>query len=134
MPLSETTRDRCREELRRVLSYCGGASAAMLALRDGRTFALEARGRMDADKLAAMSSSLVALSDSALRELAAGPLDHVLVDGAAGKLVITRISASGGLLLLAVLADAGTRLGLVLGHARACAAAVGGVIGEATAR
>jgi predicted regulator of Ras-like GTPase activity (Roadblock/LC7/MglB family) len=68
-----------------------------------------------------MASSLIALGQSVLRELAAGALDHVVVEGAEGKLVVCSVPGANSPLLLAVLAQSDARLGLVLGHAKACA-------------
>jgi len=117
-------RTRCIAALDRLIHGCDGVKAAMFALRDGRPWAERSRSKVDAGKLAAMSSSLVALGRTMLRELDAGELGHVLVDGSEGKLVLSSVTGSGGLLILAVLAERDARLGLVLGHARMCSATV----------
>ena len=117
-------RSQCEAALDRLVGSSDGIRAAMLALRDGRPFVERCRARVDGGKFAAMVSSLVALGQTALRELSAGGLDHVLVEGREGKLVVSSIEGSGGLLLLAVLADSDARLGLVLGQAKTCAQAV----------
>ncbi len=125
MKLSPADRDACMQELKQLRERCRGVQATMLALRDGRSFAHLASSSMDMDKFAAMSSSLVALGDTMLRELEAGTLDHVLVDGSRGKLVVSKIPGIGGLLILATLAEARTRPGMVLGYSRTCAASIG---------
>lgn len=107
--------------LDRMVDGFEGVAAAMFALRDGRPFAWRSRSGVDGGKLAAMTSSLAALGRTVLRELHAGDLDHLLVEGTAGKLVVITVPESGGLLVLAVLADPAARLGLVLGHAKMCA-------------
>lgn len=128
MKLSQGDHIACTTELKLLMGRCPGVVATMLALRDGRAFAEQASSSRDAGKFAAMSSSLVALGSTMLRELEAGTLDHVLVDGSRGKLVVSKVPGCGGLLILATLASADTRLGLVLGHTRTCAVTIGEVL------
>lgn len=128
MGLTATHRDASELELDRLLHRLPGIEVASLALRDGQPFVHRHRGHIDAAKLAAMSSSLVALGGTVLKELSAGNLDHVLIVGSIGKLVLVRLPEMSGMLILAVLASADTRLGMVLGLARTCAAAVGEVL------
>lgn len=125
MKLSQDDRNACTRELKQLTDRCQGVIATMLATRDGRPFAEYASGALDVGKFAAMSSSLVALGGTMLRELEGGTLDHVLVDGSRGKLVVSKVPGCGGLLILATLAQSDTRLGLVLGHTRTCAATIG---------
>jgi hypothetical protein len=124
MAIGAPDRVRCAAALDQLLHADEGISAVLLALRDGRPFLEKHRHSVDGGKLAAMASSLVALGQSVLRDLRSGPLDHVLIEGAEGKLVISSVADSGGLLILAVLAARDTRLGLVLGHAKTCTQAV----------
>lgn len=123
-----THRDACLMQLRQLVDHHPGIRVAALMLRDGRPYAQAHHGEIDAGKLAAMASSLTALGTTVLRELAAGALDHVLVEGTGGKLVLVRLPELSGLMILAVQANAETRLGLVLSQARACAVAVGEVL------
>lgn len=112
-----------------------GILAGMLALRDGRPFLMRNRNRnWDEGKIAAMVSSTVALGQTFLRELGAAPLDHVLIEGAEGKLVICSVARSNSLLLLAVVAERDARLGLVLGHAKNCAQAIAAAFPGGVAR
>ena len=113
---NERNKQACKAALDGLMKRCDDVSAAMLALRDGRPYAENIRGKVEPGKLAAMSSSLLALGQTVLRELASGTLDHVLVEGAEGKLVVASIPGSGGLLIISVLAKRDARLGLVLGH------------------
>lgn len=133
MAIAAPDRARCQAALDRLLQSANGINCAMLALRDGRPFAERHRNTLDAGKLAAMSSSLSALGQSVLRDLKSGPLDHLLIDGAEGKLVLATIPGSGGLLILAVHASREVPLGFVLGQAKACATMVSAAIaGSAT--
>lgn len=117
---NEKNRQVCKAALDGLMARCEDVTAAMLALRDGRPYVENIRGQVEPGKLAAMSSSLLALGQTVLRELASGTLDHVLVEGADGKLVVANIPGSGGLLIISVLARRDARLGLVLGHTKMC--------------
>jgi predicted regulator of Ras-like GTPase activity (Roadblock/LC7/MglB family) len=128
MAMTLPLRARCNIALEEVLRHCDGVSAIMLALRDGRPYTEISRNHVDGGKFAAMASSLSALGHSVLRELGGGSLDHVLVEGAEGKLVVSNVPGSKGLFILAVLANHEARLGLVLGHARACSRVISGAI------
>lgn len=124
--MTVTAPDRARSGalLDALIQRCDGVQAAMFALRDGRPFVERARTQVESGRLAAMTSSLVALGRSVLRELKAGELDHMLIEGAEGKLVLCSVPNTAGLLILAVLADRDARLGLVLGHSKICAQSI----------
>jgi len=132
MSLTSEHRAQCVQQLQHLARRATGVRGVMLALRDGRPFAQVAGDGIDTGKFAAMGSSLLALGSSVLRELSAGALDHLLVEGVEGRLVLVRIPESGGLLILCVLTTVDARLGLVLGQARACAVAIGEVLRIAT--
>ena len=121
MTMKSPGREHCAAVLEKLLVDCEGVRAAMLALRDGRPFVEKSRSPIEGGKFAAMSSSLSALGQSILRELHGGSLDHVVVEGSEGKLVVTTVPGAGGLLILAVLAERSALLGLVLGRSKACA-------------
>jgi len=128
MALTEASKKVCVTAIDDLMARCDDVTAAMLALRDGRPWIERARVKHEPGKFAAMSSSLVALGQSVLRELGAGALDHVLVEGIDGKLVVANVPGSGGLMLISVLAKREARLGLVLGHTKTCALAVSSAI------
>lgn len=128
MALTEASKKVCATALEDLMVRCDDVTAAMLALRDGRPYIERIRGKTEPGKFAAMSSSLVALGQTVLRELGVGALDHVLIEGVDGKLVVANVPGSGGLVLISVLAKREARLGLVLGHTKTCALAVSAAI------
>lgn len=128
MGLTLRERDLCMLELTALSKRSDDIACAMLALRDGRTFAHLLRQNVEPGRLAAMASSLVALGGSVLKELGVGPLDHMLIHGQDGPLVVTRIPDCGGLMVLAVLATKSARPGLVLSHTKLCGLAIGRII------
>lgn len=124
MTLTPSIRARHAALLSDLLTRCESIGAVMLALREGRPYVEKSRSRIDGGKFAAMASSLAALGSSILRELQSGTLDHLLVEGQEGRLVVCTVPATHDLFILAVLADREARLGLVLGHVRMCARAI----------
>lgn len=117
-------RTRCLAALDRLVGGSDGIAAAMIVLRDGRPFVERIRSGVDAGRFAAMASSLAALGRSVLSELRLGEVDHLLIDGTDGKIVLCSVPDTGRMLLLAVVAAQEARLGLVLGQARICTHAV----------
>jgi len=113
-------RARCAQALEVLIERCEGVDAALLVLRDGRPFLEKGRADLDRGRMAAMASSLAGLGQSVLKELQKGMLDHVLIEGATGKLVVSVVPGTAERLLLAVSATADARLGLVLGQAKIC--------------
>ncbi len=111
---------QCDAAIKRLVDSNSGIKAAMIATRDGRAFMGRGSTAVDSGKFAAMVSSMVALGNTFLRELKSGPLDHVLIEGANGKLVISSIVGSDELLVLAVLAENDARLGMVLSSSKTC--------------
>jgi len=135
MTLQLSDRTQCITALDAMLQRCPGANEAMLASSDGRPFAERSRVRtgVDGGRLAAMASSLAALGNGVLRELSAGNLDHILVEGGGGKLVVCCVPGSRNSLVLAGHAGNEARLGLVLGQAKSCALAIGQIMARSAA-
>ena len=92
----------------------------MFALRDGRSYAERCGSPLSVNKFAAMSSSLVALSNSVLREIASDTLNYLLIEGEGHKLVLCKLTGSKSALILSILAKHEINLGLVLGLAKMC--------------
>lgn len=111
----------CYRALDTLLHRCDGVVAAMFALRDGRSYAERFRSTLPVNKFAAMSSSLVALSNSVLREIASDALNYLLIEGDAHKLVLCKVAGSKSPLILSIMAKHEINLGLVLGLAKMCA-------------
>ena len=112
---------QCLAALDRAMTHCEGIVAGMFALRDGRCYAERSRARVPVGKFAAMSSSLMALSNSVMAELAADSPGYLLIEGRTHKLVACKVPRGKVGLIVAVLAQSEVSLGLVLGYARTCA-------------
>lgn len=121
----EPDRRICEAALVELLTTREAIITALLASRDGRPYLIKSRDKGQApSRLAAMVSSLAALSQSILKETTQDGFDLALLEGERSKLAVLKIPAGNGLLTLAVLADAGVNLGRMLSDTRACAGKV----------
>lgn len=85
------------------------ASAVISA--DGLPIATLMPSNLDADRVGAMSATLLALGNRAVYELACGELDQVMVKGKNGYMLL---SQAGDNAVLALMAKEGSKLGLIL--------------------
>ena len=121
----EPDRRLCEAALSELLTTRESIITALLASRDGRPYIIKTRDKgQNPSRLAAMVSSLAALSQSILKETTQDGFDLALLEGDRSKLAVLKIPAGNGLLTLAVLADAGVNLGRMLSDTRTCAAKV----------
>jgi predicted regulator of Ras-like GTPase activity (Roadblock/LC7/MglB family) len=120
MSISIPTQRQCRDALDALLHRCDGVVAAMFALRDGRPYVERSRAMVSESKFAAMTSSLMALSSSVMREIAVDTLNYLLIEGERHKLVLCKLPGSNGALVFSVLARSDISLGLLLGLAKTC--------------
>ncbi len=120
----EPDRRQCEVALDTLMMSSESLDTVLLAYRDGRPYLFKSRSRQNSGKLAAMIGSLVALSQTILKETSEDGLDLAVLEGAKSKLVTTRITAGDGLLVLAALAGSSVSLGRLLNDTRACATRV----------
>ena len=120
----EPDRRQCEVALDTLMMSSESLDTVLLAYRDGRPYLFKSRSRQNSGKLAAMIGSLVALSQTILKETSEDGLDLAVLEGAKSKLVTTRITAGDGLLVLASLAGSSVSLGRLLNDTRACATRV----------
>ena len=102
------------EMFQQVLEELQGSStdveAAALISTDGLMIASSLPVGMDEDRVGAMSAAMLSLGDRAVRELARGTLERVLLQGDKGYVIM---SSSGTEAVLTVLAKPGAKLGLL---------------------
>ncbi len=104
--------------LTRLLSSCPGAQGALVATDDGFVVAKVFKQEMAAKTLAAITSSVMSLSESMIKETQQGPCNNVIVEGQGGNIVSLRISKTR---VLTAMAGPRTRLGMLLSSAKVCA-------------
>lgn len=115
----------CQDELETLVAQTLGVDSAAVVTGDGFEVASVLRTGVVADKLAAMVSSLLALSDAVARELDMLGCRNVIVETEAGAVVTLRVPAEGHELLISVLCSDAASLGSVLFAARDTARALG---------
>ncbi|MBX3607292.1 MAG: roadblock/LC7 domain-containing protein [Piscinibacter sp.] len=96
-----------------LLSGVDGAQAVLVATVDGFSLAHAQRKSVDADRLAAIVSSIGALGAAASRETGIGEPRCLVVESTQGRLVVRCFSVGRHALIVAVLTDTSVLLGLV---------------------
>ena len=111
--------ERLNQELGKILdnmlSNTDDIIAAIVSSVDGLARAQRLTPDMDQHRFAAMSSALLALSDSLVKESNKGKTENVLIEGDQGKIFILHASPR---LLLTVFTQKQANLGMSLAHAR----------------
>ena len=98
-----------------LLNTTDDISAAIISSVDGLARAKKLSNDMDEHRFAAMSSALLALSDSLVQESNKGKTDNLLIEGNSGKIFILHASPK---LLLTVFTQPNANFGMSLAYAR----------------
>ena len=107
--------------LRSLSSASEHIQATALVTHDGLIVASVMEKGIDVDRFGAMCASLLALANSAAKEVNRGELKQVILDGVYGPMLLTRAGEAG---VLAVAAAAAANLGRVILDARNTARAL----------
>mgnify|MGYP003591613949 CR=1 FL=1 len=114
----------CHGTLENLVFETSGVESAAIVTGDGFEIASILRNGISVEKLAAMVSSLLALSEAVASEMGKDRCQYVIVDTESGALVTLRIPANGHDLLMCVLCGDGVSLGSVLYATRESARAL----------
>jgi hypothetical protein len=98
---------------RELLDAIDGARTVLVATIDGFPLAVAQRQPLDADRLAAIVSSIGALGTAASRETGIGTPRCLVVESTQGRLVVRCVTAGAHQLVVAVLTDTQALLGRV---------------------
>ncbi|HEX4896226.1 MAG TPA: roadblock/LC7 domain-containing protein [Solimonas sp.] len=112
--------ERCNTALDHLMTTVPGLTGAVLSRSDGFEVASRTRGDVPVSRLSALSSSMVALSQAALRELGMNGGGSVLVEGQDGKLLLLEVPLYGHPMVLAAVGKADLVTGTLLWAARDC--------------
>ena len=119
----------CHEQLDAMVRETHGIESAAIVTGDGFELASVLRNGLSGNKLAAMTSSLLALSEAVVEELRMRGCRNVIIEGEGGTVVMIRVPAEGLDLLMSVLCREDAVLGSVLYAARVSAARLGVQLG-----
>jgi predicted regulator of Ras-like GTPase activity (Roadblock/LC7/MglB family) len=95
-------------------------AGALVSTVDGFAVASRVTPTVAAERLAAMTSSLVALAEAISHEGQAGECRDVVIDASVGRVLLMDVPQPGHKLLLTVLCHTSATLGQVLWAARHC--------------
>ncbi|OUL25944.1 hypothetical protein BV378_13980 [Nostoc sp. RF31YmG] len=110
-------------EFERTVARTPGIVMLLLATADGRAVADWSTLRADPRRLAAMTNSLLTLSETVVRELGLASADNATIATRQGNMVLIRLEHTRPL-TLAAMGSADTNTGTLLFAARDCAARV----------
>jgi len=116
-------RERLQPLLQDLQQRVEGVRTVVLASVDG--FALVSAGEGRGERLAAMTSAMLALAAAVGRELVLGDLQTLMLEAAGGKVLMLAIQAEGRApLLLMAACDQRSVIGQVLWQSRECGQAI----------
>lgn len=112
--------DLCRAQLQIFVSQCSGVTAGIVASADGFEVASIQHAQLAPQKVAAMSSSMLALGDAVLGEADLSGCQNVVIESKSGVIVMLAVGDARSELLLCAVADHNAMLGQLLWAARQC--------------
>lgn len=111
---------QCAVQLQWFMSQTSGVTAALVATTDGFEVASVLHQTLSAEKMAAMTSSILALGEAVLSEAELTDCKNVVIESGDGLIVMLAVGDTRSELLLSVIADKNAMLGQVLWAARRC--------------
>lgn len=129
---TEALRAQCQTFLDEAIVSKSYLHVASLSTADGRAFALACAQRdADANRVAAMASSLLALSESFSRQVLRSTCKYSLIATDHGVIVTVRVPSAKRMHALSIATDNSEMLALVLRHALDAAAHLAGILDQA---
>ena len=110
----------CKVHLQAFVSATSGVTAAIVATSDGFEVASVLHSSLSPEKMAAMTSSILALGEAVLAEAGLVDCQNVVIESHGGLIVMLSVGDPDGELLLSVITDGNAMLGQVLWAARRC--------------
>lgn len=119
-PISHAGAQRAQEYLRKFAHDVEGIESAVVASVDGFALASVAQRNHNGDRLAAMTSSMLALANAIGRELVLGELEVLMIDASYGKVMMLSIPKMQPPLLLMAACSRSSIMGSILWRAKEC--------------
>ena len=108
--LSEDAARYCQQQFDDMMDSCEGIYGVLMSTVDGHDVARHFKRDMPASKLAAMTSSMLALGETVAREAKQQACRFVIVENSDGYVLTLRLGAK---LVLTTIAGTGTNLGML---------------------
>lgn len=108
--LSEATKEFINTVFSEMMETCHGINGLLISTVDGHVVTSLFRVTLEENRLAAMTSSLLALAESLARETKQDTCKYIIVQNSEGVLVTQRFGKS---LVLTAIADQSTNLGML---------------------
>jgi uncharacterized protein len=115
---------RCTIFLQRLVSTTSGVNAALVVTSDGFEIASVLHSDLSPQKMAAMTSSMLALGEAILGEANLNDCQNVVIESNGGLIIMLSVGDPSRELLLSVVTNGQAMLGQVLWAARQCCAQV----------
>ncbi|WP_256774302.1 MULTISPECIES: roadblock/LC7 domain-containing protein [unclassified Stenotrophomonas] len=119
LPASGAVREQVDAHLATLVHDVDGLMGVVVASLDGFALAQVGREEETVSRLAAMTSSMLALAEALGRELVMGSLGALILEAAHGKVLMLTIPVQPPQLLMAA-CDQTSAMGQVLWHAKQC--------------
>jgi uncharacterized protein len=116
--------EAARRQLEAFVAATSGVQLAMLTSGDGFEIAAHPRGLPTVQRLAAMSSSLQALSEAMVQEAGLVRIRNLIIESDGGTVIVLGIGNVSPRLSLTVVASGDEILGRLLWASRECSAAL----------
>ena len=123
-PLGKTETAVAQKELENFQENTKGVTSAVLLRTDGFEVASLQVNKDSASRLAAMGSSLAAISSAIAKEAGISECRRLIVESEEGVVAVMTVPDSSPPLVLAVVANDASRLGQLLWGAKHCCAAL----------
>lgn len=128
-PLTESEKAACERALVDLVNASSGVDAVLLASPDGFEVVSATRTQtLDGPRLAAMSSSMLALGAAMARDFKLDGCRNVHIEAGNGVVLLLTVPCERAGLVLSALARGGSPLAMVLVAARRCAQSVAGLL------
>lgn len=111
---------RCEAYLQKLVSTTSGVTAALVVTSDGFEVASVLHNDLSPEKMAAMTSSMLALGEAVLSEANLNDCQNVVIESNGGLIIMLSIGDPNKELLLSVITNGQAMLGQVLWAARQC--------------
>ena len=117
--------DICKSHLKAFVDTTNDVTGALISTSDGFEVAGRVRDPISVKKMAAMTSSLLALAEAICRESATGSCNDLVAEATDGTVLMMDIPNNKRKLLLTVICSSGVTLGSALWAARNTRQAIG---------